>query len=102
MLDAGSRDGRISICRVAENPRITSMRAPGETRSLSLHPSGFALAVSDAKTGDLIVLAIDGSKIYSTSAPSQANGTPNWVAHGYWDCWFDQDGSYLWCAAHLS
>jgi hypothetical protein len=67
-----------------------------------MHPSGAQLALIDEETGDLKVCGLDGSQIYSSAGPDRDSSAPSWVDCGYSACWFDRDGTHLWCSAHIT
>lgn len=98
---AASENGRISSFGLASAAQV-SLRRRDKIRGLGLHPTKQLIALTEGESGRLNVIDFDGSSMFREEGPGARQGSPRWLRAGFDDCFFDESGDYLWCAATRS
>jgi WD40 repeat protein len=97
---AAARDGQVSFLS-PDLKEVRLRRLPSKIRAISPHPSDRRLAWVDEKTGSITVQDFDGSQLLEIAPPSIQKTKPAWVQWGFDDCYFDEDGRFLWTITPL-
>lgn len=98
---AAAADGLLSIVS-PDLKKVQLRRFPSKARAVSPHPLDQCLAWVDGKTGSLSVQGFDGSRILEIAPPPVRETTPQWIQRGFDDCFYSEDGRYLWTIAPLN
>jgi hypothetical protein len=81
---------------------LKKCRLPSKVRAVVLHPSGQRLAWVDDKTGSLTVQDFGGSRLFEITPPQVVDTKPTWIHRGFDDCFFSENGDFLWTTAPLN
>ncbi len=98
---AAAEDGQLSILS-PDLEEVQVRRLPTKVRAVSLHPSDQRLAWVDGKTGSLTVQDSHGSRLLEIAPPEVREMTPTWIERGFDDCFYSEDGQFLWTIAPLN
>ncbi|OAI38717.1 hypothetical protein AYO40_01810 [Planctomycetaceae bacterium SCGC AG-212-D15] len=95
---AAAGDGQLSILS-PDLEVIQVCRLPSKGRAVSPHPLSPRLAWVDGKTGSLTLQQFDGLRHLEITPPKVKEAIPNWIQRGFDDCFFSEDGNFLWTIA---
>jgi hypothetical protein len=98
---AAAEDGQLSIVS-PDLKKVQMCRLPSKVRAVSPHPSDQHLAWVDGKTGSLTVQDFHESRLLEIAPPEVRETTPAWIQRGFDDCFFSEDGRFLWTIAPLN
>lgn len=99
-------DHAVTVCDFANRRRINAPTHGARLTSASPHPWQALMALIDGRTGGLRIQGYDGSILFEDAAPPRLDapksGGTNGAPLGFCDCFFDDHGAYLWCAAGVA
>jgi hypothetical protein len=94
-------DGAVTLCDFSSGRRLDMPMRGARLTSASPHPWRPLMALVDARTGGLRIQTYGGDVLFE-DGPPLAQDAPRSAPPEFCDCFFDDRGAYLWCAASVS
>jgi hypothetical protein len=101
VLVAAAEDGQLSVVS-PDLKEVRLRRLPSKIRAVCPHPAGQHLAWVDGKAGSLAVQDCHGSRLLEIAPPQVRETTPVRIGRGFDDCFYSEDGRFLWTVAPLN
>jgi hypothetical protein len=79
--------------------KVELRRLPSKIRAACPHPADQRLAWVDGKAGSLAVQDFHGSRLLEIAPPQVRETMPVWIQRGFDDCFYSEDGLFLWTIA---
>ncbi len=98
---AAAEDGQLSMLS-PDLKNVQMRRLPSKVRAVSPHPSDQRLAWVDGKAGSLTVQDFHGSRLLEIAPPEVQETMPVWIQRDFDDCFYSEDGRFLWTIAPLN
>ena len=98
---AASEDGNVSVVDLASN--AARLQRPTTTlRAICPHPTKPFLACVDGNAGSLGVRSLAGKSVAEVEPPRIKDGASKSLTPGFANCYFDEQGDFLWLVAPVS